>query len=325
MQLKNNVNIDSLSEPFVSICCMTYNHENYIRQCLDGFVMQQTTFPIEILVHDDASTDSTSVMVKEYEEKYPHLFRCVYQIENQFAKQNAFVNIILPMSRGKYIALCDGDDYWTDPHKLQKQVDLLEAHPECSMAVAKTDVYRLKDGQFHYQQTFGGEEKDLLYFDDIYKGCYFHTSTYVIPKKNYIAVEKYRDKIVHGDTSLRFILIDIGPFVFLRETVSVYQVTGEGSWSSLNSYETAVVYIKLFEGLYTHFKPRYKKYWGKRLVKYYKAIIIADINGRRLGNVIQNIVRLTYLRLRYAPLYILKQSFRSSLRAMQIRLNRIAF
>ena len=324
MQLKNDVNIDSMSEPLVSICCMTYNHENYIRQCLDGFVMQQTTFPIEILVHDDASTDNTSIMVKEYEAKYPHLFRCVYQTENQFAKQNAFVNIILPMSRGKYIALCDGDDYWTDPYKLQKQVDLLEAHPECSMAVAKTDVYQLKDGEFHYQLTFEGLNKDLLYFEDIYKGCYFHTSTYVIPKINIIPLVKYRG-LVTGDTAIRFILIDIGPFVFLREIVSVYRVTGEGIWSSLNSYETAVAYIKLFEGLYTHFKPRYKKYWGKRLVKYYKSVIIADITGRRLGNVIQNIVRLTYLRLRYAPLYILKQSFRSSLRAMQIRLNRIAF
>ena len=324
MQLKNNVNIDSLSEPFVSICCMTYNHENYIRQCLDGFVMQQTTFPIEILVHDDASTDSTSVMVKEYEEKYPHLFRCVYQIENQFAKQNAFVNIILPMSRGKYIALCDGDDYWTDPHKLQKQVDLLEAHPECSMAVAKTDVYRLKDGQFHYQQTFGGEEKDLLYFDDIYKGCYFHTSTYVIPKINIIPLVKYRD-LVTGDTAIRFILIDIGPFVLLRETVSVYRVTGEGTWSNQSSYEQTVAHIKLFEDLFTHFKPRYKKYWGKKLVKFYIIIIIADIGGRRLGNIPQNIVRLAYLGLRYAPLYMLNQIFRRSRRFIHRRRNCIAF
>ena len=310
------------NQPLVSIFCPTYNCEKYIRQCLDGFVIQKTTFPVEIIVHDDASIDNTANIVKEYEAKYPQLFRCIYQTENQFSKDAGYLaETCLKVAHGKYIALCEGDDYWTDPLKLQKQVDLLEAHPECSMAVAKTDVYRLKDGQFHYQQTFGGEEKDLLYFDDIYKGCYFHTSTYVIPKKNYIAVEKYRDKIVHGDTSLRFILIDIGPFVFLRETVSVYQVTGEGMWSNQSSYEQTVTHIKLFESLYTHFKPRYKKYWGRKLVIFYIIIIIADISERRLGNIPKNIMRLTYLGLRYAPLYTLKQIFRRSRRFIQRRMN----
>jgi len=122
MIFKNNI--------VVSICCVTYNHENYLRQCLDGFVMQKTSFPFEILVHEDASTDSTAKILKEYEAKYPHLFRCVYQSENQFAKQNTLINILFPMSRGKYVALCEGDDYWTDPYKLQKQVNFLEANTD---------------------------------------------------------------------------------------------------------------------------------------------------------------------------------------------------
>ena len=104
----------------VSICCVTYNHENFLRQCLDGFVMQKTNFQFEILVHEDASTDGTEEIVKLYEEKYPNLFRCVYQSENQFLKQNTLVNILFKMAKGKYIALCEGDDYWTDPYKLQK-------------------------------------------------------------------------------------------------------------------------------------------------------------------------------------------------------------
>ncbi len=116
--------------PMVSICCVTYNHEKYIRQCLDGFVMQKTSFPFEILVHEDASTDNTAIIVKEFENRYPHLFRCVYQTVNQHAKLNPLIKILLPMACGKYIALCEGDDYWTDPMKLQKQVDFLEVNPD---------------------------------------------------------------------------------------------------------------------------------------------------------------------------------------------------
>lgn len=124
----------------VSICCPTYNHKNYIRQCLDGFVMQKTSFAFEVLVHEDASSDSTGEILMEYELKYPNLFRCVYQKENQFLKQNTLVNILFRMAKGKYIALCEGDDYWTDPLKLQKQVDFLEKNPEYSFCCTNITV-----------------------------------------------------------------------------------------------------------------------------------------------------------------------------------------
>src|SRR5687767_12631322 len=108
-----------VTKPLVSICCVTYNHGRFLRDCLEGFVMQETTFPFEILVHEDASTDDTAAILREYELKYPHLFRCVYQTENQFALQNTLINILFPMVRGKYIAMCEGDDYWIHPLKLQ--------------------------------------------------------------------------------------------------------------------------------------------------------------------------------------------------------------
>src|SRR5437879_148231 len=107
----------------VSICCVTYNHERFLAECLEGFVKQQTTFGFEILVHEDASTDNTVGIINDYEARYPHLFRCVIQKENQFYKQNTLINILFPMAKGKYIALCEGDDYWRDPLKLQRQID----------------------------------------------------------------------------------------------------------------------------------------------------------------------------------------------------------
>lgn len=120
--------------PLVSISCLTYNHENYIRDAIEGFLMQKTTFPVEILIHDDASTDKTTIIVREYEEKYPQLIKAVYQTENQHSKRDGSIGRIQrERARGKYYATCEGDDYWTDPLKLQKQVDLMETNPDCTI------------------------------------------------------------------------------------------------------------------------------------------------------------------------------------------------
>ncbi len=119
------------SEIMVSVCVITFNHEKYIRKTLDGILMQKIDFPIEIIVHDDASTDRTADIVREYYEKYPDIIRPILQTENQFQKKiPAFQNHVMPVMQGKYVAHCEGDDYWTDPNKLQRQVDYLESHPD---------------------------------------------------------------------------------------------------------------------------------------------------------------------------------------------------
>ena len=123
-----------MPNPLVSIVCESYNHEHFLRKCLDGFVMQQTSFPFEILIHDDASTDHSADIIREYAVKYPDLFRPIYQTENQYSqKVNIWTEMQYPRVKGKYIAHCEGDDYWTDSLKLQKQVDYMESHPECSL------------------------------------------------------------------------------------------------------------------------------------------------------------------------------------------------
>lgn len=127
--------------PLVSICCLTYNHAAFIRKCLDGFLMQQTSFPVEILIHDDASTDGTDDIVKEYAAKYPDKIFPLFETENKYS--NGYVgkmDITFNYSRakGKYIASCEGDDYWIDPLKLQKQVDFMEANPDYSVCWHRT-------------------------------------------------------------------------------------------------------------------------------------------------------------------------------------------
>jgi len=116
----------------VSICCVTYNHQPYIKDCLDGFLMQKGNFDIEVLIHDDASTDGTKEIIDKYREKHPDVFFPIFQKENQYSKgiRSFTVKYNFPRCKGKYIALCEGDDYWTDPTKIQQQIDFLEKNQE---------------------------------------------------------------------------------------------------------------------------------------------------------------------------------------------------
>ncbi len=114
--------------PLVSISCVAYNHEAFIAECIEGFLMQETTFPVEILIHDDASTDETAAIIQRFVAQRPDLFKPVYQVENQRSRGVAVSQVFnLARALGKYIALCDGDDFWTDPRKLEKQASVLEA------------------------------------------------------------------------------------------------------------------------------------------------------------------------------------------------------
>lgn len=137
-----------MEDPLVSICCLAYNHEPYIRQCIEGFLMQKTTFPIEILIHDDASTDNTAEIIREYEAKFPIIIKPIYQIENQYSKgvgvSRAFQ---FPRAKGKYIALCEGDDYWIDPLKLQRQMDFLECNKEYGLVCTDFNILHLPTGK----------------------------------------------------------------------------------------------------------------------------------------------------------------------------------
>jgi len=127
--------------PLVSILCATYNQKDFIAQTIEGFLMQKVSFPIEIIIHDDASTDGTAEIVKEYAAKHPDIIKPILQTENQHSKRNPiWKNFIYPAAKGKYYADCEGDDYWTDPNKLQRQVDFLESHPDYSLSTENGTV-----------------------------------------------------------------------------------------------------------------------------------------------------------------------------------------
>ena len=151
--------------PVVSVCCLSYNHADFISQCLDGILMQETTFPIEILIHDDASTDGTEDIIKQYTALHPDIIFPLYETENRYSngyKGKMDIVFNYPRARGKYIAYCECDDYWTDPHKLQKQVDFMESHPDYSVCFHRCQHLNSKTGRLSSDNCRGlfkeGEE-----------------------------------------------------------------------------------------------------------------------------------------------------------------------
>lgn len=155
----------------VTIRCFAYNHEPYIRQCLDGFVMQKTNFRFEAIVHDDASTDGTAAIIREYAEKYPDIIKPIFETENQYSKHDGSLRRIMnEHTRGKYTALCEGDDYWIDPLKLQKQVCFLEKNPEYGMCYTKVKNYN-QQKNIYEKNPFGGP---FTCFTDLIKKMLFH-------------------------------------------------------------------------------------------------------------------------------------------------------
>ena len=135
--MNNEINSENI--PLVSVCMITYNHEKYISQSIDGVLMQKTDFPIELVIGEDCSTDNTRNLCMEYKEKYPDKIKLLLPEKNLGMIQN--FNATIQSCAGKYIALCEGDDYWIDPYKLQKQVDFLEANPDFSFVYTDVDIY----------------------------------------------------------------------------------------------------------------------------------------------------------------------------------------
>jgi len=217
-----------MQEPLVSINCITYNHEKFIRQTLDGFIMQQTDFPFEVIIHDDVSTDHTTDIIREYEEKYPDIIKPIYQTENQFSKGIAMIpTFTYPQSKGKYVATCEGDDYWTDPLKLQKQVDFLDTHPECSICFHP--VKKIYDDGSKPDEFFPSSEyrfyKAVLSLDDLVQRGFMATNS-VMYRRMLDTKELLNDfpkNILFGDWWLHILHAEKGLIGYIDEIMGVYR------------------------------------------------------------------------------------------------------
>ena len=233
-------------EILVSIKCLAYNHEKYIRKMLDGCLSQKVNFRYEIIVHDDASTDSTTEIIKEYELKYPDVIVPIYEEENQYAK-GTINDIIYKKGRGKYIAFCEGDDYWTDENKLQMQIDYLESHPDCSFCFHDAIIVwenGTKSSDFFPDKIFKSniwQNKSASFnAGELIELGFIPTASIVGQSKYIINTIKFCDNEVCGDLPLRLSLSMNGYGYYINKKMSAYRSGNPNSASGMaqKNYES---------------------------------------------------------------------------------------
>ena len=222
-------------KPLVSVVSITYNHEPYIRDCLEGFLMQKTTFPMEIIVHDDASTDHTADILREYYEKRPDLFHVIIERENQYSQHKSIAAPLYEMAQGKYIAICEGDDYWTDPLKLQKQFDFMEANGEYSCCFH--NAFLLNAGTGTKTEYYKKQLKKNWTLNDVIKGGggLMPTASMLFRAEYMKDFGEFRAGCPVGDYSLAIHLANKGLTHYDQDIMSVYRISVPGSWSTRNS------------------------------------------------------------------------------------------
>ncbi|RNI30861.1 glycosyltransferase [Rufibacter immobilis] len=240
-------------KPFVSIVALCYNHEPYIKDALDGFLMQETSFDYEVIVHDDASTDNSQKIILEYERRYPGIIRAICQSENQKSKGNGLVTkIAYSAAKGKYIATCECDDFWIDPQKLQKQVDFLEDNPDYIMCftngcVVDSDKRVVQD----YQVV--NNKKGTYTLNDVPVFAPHHTRTF--RNFDWSSVPELVYEAKGMDTFICAWLMKFGNIKYFDYVSSAYRIHSGGIFSSLSKLEekqhlidTRLILLKMLPG-----------------------------------------------------------------------------
>ena len=215
--------------PLVSIVCTTYNHQAYIKDALEGFIKQKTNFQFEIIVHDDASTDNTAKIIREYEAKFPELFANIYQKENQYSKNtNEVEKIVIRAARGKYIALCEGDDYWTDPLKLQKQVDFLEKNQEINLCFHQVNYIGLNNHHLQFpQNSFEENNSQFFTYENVLEYWGINTCSIVF-RKTFVEIPFYLTDFAVGDQLLCYFINLDKNFYYISDIMASYRITETG-------------------------------------------------------------------------------------------------
>ena len=245
--------------PRISVICWTYNHERLISRAIDSILEQQIFVPVELIIHDDASTDRTPEIIRDYQSRFPAVVRLVLQATNQLQHGINFVPALFALARGQYIAICDGDDYWTCPDKLTKQLQCLEDNPHACGCFHRADD--LAGSEDKLTPGFWGPPREGLEFglDDLFRhGNFTATASLMLRTKHVLNVPGTVNETPHGDFTFLLAALRYGPLVFLNESMSVYRrhVGGQHSttYGSIATFRAvkSLVFGAHFLGLDSH-------------------------------------------------------------------------
>lgn len=240
-------------KPLVSICCPTYNHEKFIEDALKGFLIQQTDFPYEILIHDDASTDETAIIIRKYQQLYPSLIKPIFQKENQFSKGTKVLQVLTPLTKGKYIAICEGDDFWNDPKKLQIQVDFLEANPD--YVISGHDTYYIDtDGKQHKQSGLRSKYKKDFDGEDLIKSKITIPTMSRVYRNVIKSLPPEYPKVLNGDKFILSLLGHYGKSKYHDDIhKAAYRVHSGGIWSMTSKSDRRDMQINTTFWMYKYY------------------------------------------------------------------------
>ena len=245
----------------VAIKCLVYNHEPYLRECLEGFVMQQTDFPFVAIVHDDASTDHSADIIREYAAKYPDIIHPIYETENQYSKKGSLTKIMndaIEATGAPYIAFCEGDDYGTAPHTLQKQVDFLDTHPNVGLCYTDCDIYYEDENQWERAiYTTAGETFNARNIKEKRTVWYMANNTWVYSKSLYDQIAP-NPGYIDGALYLLYNMCLLADVEYVEGVTSVYR-RHKGSASCFSNVDErrAYQYQKSCFFLEARFTPKF--------------------------------------------------------------------
>jgi glycosyltransferase involved in cell wall biosynthesis len=269
-------------QPKVSVCCVTYNQVSYIKASLDSFLMQETNFDFEIIIHDDASTDGTSAIIREYQEKYPDIIKAQIQIENQWSKgvRGIFARFTFPRCQGKYIALCEGDDYWTDPLKLQKQVDFLENNEEVNICFHRANL--LRNGNFMLHEIPSDFEGKLFSYVELLRTYNFITTASVLFRKPEVFhFPDWYYKLPFGDLGIYKLVSSNKKIYCMPDVMSVYRIHDEGMWSGLSEVKAQEKYLSFYKNISPALNVEEKKVVRQKVKEAHSKIAKLKFPGNR--------------------------------------------
>lgn len=247
----------------VSVIVTTFNHSEFIRDCLDNIINQQTSFDFELLIGEDESTDSTREICLEYENKYPNIVRCFFRSRNDVIyidnKPTGRFNFIetLSAAKGQYIALCEGDDYWSDVHKLQKQIDFLDQNKEYSICFHPVDII---SDTGEYKKTTNQQTRETTGFSDLINGNYIYTPSVVIRRSSIPdELPDYMYKIPMGDWGLYLLAANVGKIKLLDKVMACYRIHEGGIWGGKHLRHRLKNTIKALDMMETEFDSKWRK------------------------------------------------------------------